>query len=49
MSLYLFVSAIGMYKHAQEGQKWCKIAKINLRIHCCLGDVVNHLVNESVN
>jgi hypothetical protein len=35
--------------HVQEGQKWYKTGKMHLRIQCCLGDVVNYLVNESVN
>lgn len=47
LSLYLFVPLIGM--HVQEGQKWYKTGKMHLRIQCCLGDVVNYLVNESVN
>ena len=47
LSLYVFVPPVGM--HVQEGQNWYKTAKIHLRIRCCLGNVVNYLVNESVN
>ena len=47
LSSYSFVPPVRM--HVQEGQKWYKTAKMHLSIRSCLGDVVNYLVNESVN